>query len=239
MHIWWRHSLSWQARVQTNMGNLTYCPPKPAAGAASRAEVPVHCSHQSSCYESSSAAFPSEKPHPRDREHHTRLLQAWSTVPNPNTFHQEVAMRKSLWQSATKTLPKTVTKTLNDTRASMRTFPTLITSLHPLHLMPVTSASVERANSALKFVKTYWRTRWARAGWMPFCSCSCTRTYSCRWARWWTLLWGGNHENCFDLAANPMADVWRTFSTTENTGHDTIGLQSYTGLCPVDNMYMY
>ena len=41
----------------------------------------------------------------------------------------------------------------------MRTFPNIITSLHLLQVMPVSSASVKRANSALKFVKTDKRNK--------------------------------------------------------------------------------
>ena len=48
---------------------------------------------------------------------------------------------------------------MNDRKASAKAFPNVITALHLLQLLPVTSASVERANSGLKFVKTDRRNR--------------------------------------------------------------------------------
>ena len=61
-------------------------------------------------------------------------------LPSPSTFDQEVVMWKTLWQSATKTPCNTVTETLNDARAFMGTFLNVITFLHLLQFMPVTTA---------------------------------------------------------------------------------------------------
>jgi len=79
-------------------------------------------------------------------------------LPSKETFHHEVMMWKTLWGSSS-THPANITATLNDERVSRTTFPNLVTMLHLLLLTPVTSASVERANSALKFVKSDRRNR--------------------------------------------------------------------------------
>jgi hypothetical protein len=79
-------------------------------------------------------------------------------LPSSCSFRQEVVMWKTLWESADG-LPDTITGTLNDRRVSIRSFPNIVTALHLLLLMPVTSASVERANSALKFLKSDRRNR--------------------------------------------------------------------------------
>ena len=58
------------------------------------------------------------------------------------------------------------------------TFPNIITFLHLLQLMPVTSTwSLQWRGPTLlsNLSKLTEDTRWVRAGWMPICSCSCTR----------------------------------------------------------------
>ena len=81
-------------------------------------------------------------------------------LPIASTFHQELMIWKMMWMSANKEeLPSTLTATLNHGRVSSKNFPNISTVLHLLLMTPVTAATVERANSALKFVKSDGRSR--------------------------------------------------------------------------------
>lgn len=81
-------------------------------------------------------------------------------LPSPHSFSQEIRLWKTLWNSMTESeLPATIQATLAHRRVSQRSFPNLFSLLNLLLLMPVTTAAVERANSALKFIKTDRRNR--------------------------------------------------------------------------------
>ena len=80
--------------------------------------------------------------------------------PSPATFHHKIIMWKTLWKPASSAAaPDAIASLLEDKRVSRATFPNVYTLLHLLLLIPVTSATVEWTNSALKFVKTERRSR--------------------------------------------------------------------------------
>ena len=74
-------------------------------------------------------------------------------LPSPATFRQEIRRWKMLWTASTK-LPSTLSATLTSSACVPKSYPNIATILHILSITPVTSASTERANSALKFLKS-------------------------------------------------------------------------------------
>ena len=79
-------------------------------------------------------------------------------LPAAATFLQEIKLWQNLWRTADEK-PTSIEDTLNHPRVSSMTFPNIVSILNLMLLLPVTSAGVERANSALKFIKTDRRNR--------------------------------------------------------------------------------
>ena len=76
-----------------------------------------------------------------------------SDLPSAKTFMQEIRRWKIYW-SDQPNAPSTLQATLASPLYSPKSYPNISTVLHVLSVTPVTSASTERANSALKFVKS-------------------------------------------------------------------------------------
>ena len=72
-------------------------------------------------------------------------------LPCVQSIEQEILMWKMRWQSIDKK-PDTIQRTLEEMNEHL--YPNIATILRILLLIPVTSASVERSNSSLKFIKT-------------------------------------------------------------------------------------
>ena len=79
------------------------------------------------------------------------LRFAEDRLPHPGTFSQELRRWKTFWER-NDDRPTTITTTLFQTNPIM--FPNIYAFLQFLLIIPVTVASVERANSAFKFIKT-------------------------------------------------------------------------------------
>ena len=79
-------------------------------------------------------------------------------LPEADTFVPEVALRKRKWTavSVAGELPKELSAVLDATNSLQ--FPNISTILNILTIIPVTTATVERGNSALRFVKTDLRS---------------------------------------------------------------------------------
>ena len=75
-------------------------------------------------------------------------------LPEPSCLQEEVERWKLLW-ATTEEKPTTLEGTLVSERvlACKGCYPNIITIIHYLMILPVTSATVERANSALGFIK--------------------------------------------------------------------------------------
>ena len=80
-----------------------------------------------------------------------------SDLPSAETFMQEIRWWKIYWSDKTKA-PLTLQATLASPLYSPRSYPNISTALHILSVTPVTSASTERANLVLKFVKNNQRS---------------------------------------------------------------------------------
>lgn len=78
-------------------------------------------------------------------------------LPSPATFTQEFQLWKVLWQRQTDK-PIDISSTLSDSRCCSLMFPNITKILYLLMLTSVTSSSVERANSSLKFIKNPMRS---------------------------------------------------------------------------------
>ena len=74
-----------------------------------------------------------------------------SDLPAADSFRQEVERWVMRWK-VNKTLPQSLSNTYRATNCHL--YPNISCILHLLLVAPVTSASVERANSALAYVKT-------------------------------------------------------------------------------------
>ena len=72
---------------------------------------------------------------------------------SPNTVVQELHRWKALWNGQPD-IPTTLAETLQSSQFSTKSYPNISTILHILSITPVTFASTERANSALKYIKT-------------------------------------------------------------------------------------
>ena len=81
-------------------------------------------------------------------------------LPSPSSFSQELRLWTSHWSSITEK-PGTILDTLKSVsyQGLEQMFPNILTILRMLLTMPSTSASVERANSSLKYVKNKYRSR--------------------------------------------------------------------------------
>lgn len=78
-----------------------------------------------------------------------------SDMPDQSSFLQE--LWKQMWSHQTDQ-PDTLSKTLLDDRTCRTMFPNITKVIHLLLLTSVTSSSVERANSYLRFIKSYLRS---------------------------------------------------------------------------------
>jgi hypothetical protein len=74
-------------------------------------------------------------------------------LPSLTSVHQEIVKWKTHWSKITDK-PSTISATIKHETVSAEIFPNICTMLRITLLAPVTSATVERANSALKFVKS-------------------------------------------------------------------------------------
>ena len=90
------------------------------------------------------------------------LLVAYGNdLPSRSTFQQEVKLWKCLWESdaerqVASDLPQTISETL--VIATAQRFPNINTILTVLLVLPVTTATVERGNSSLGYVKSDLRS---------------------------------------------------------------------------------
>ena len=76
-------------------------------------------------------------------------------LPDETCFHQEIRLWKRKWEGMEQK-PSTLTATLKDINTIQ--FPNIAAIMRIVLLQPATSATVERANSALKRVKTDLRS---------------------------------------------------------------------------------
>ena len=73
-------------------------------------------------------------------------------LPFPQTFHQEIALWKTMWKNSP-IKPNSLVTTIADRNASAPTIlPNITTIIKLLLLTSVTSSGVERANSSLRFI---------------------------------------------------------------------------------------
>ena len=82
------------------------------------------------------------------------------------SFHSRDLPAAATWQNLWRTAdekPTSIEDTLNHPRVSSVTFPNIVSILNLMLLLPVTSAGVERANSALKCIKQTGGTECKRA----------------------------------------------------------------------------
>ncbi|CAC5396466.1 unnamed protein product [Mytilus coruscus] len=77
-------------------------------------------------------------------------------MPYPDSFRQEFRLWNELWREQTDK-PSTLTSTVTDPRVCSTIFPKIVKLLSLLSLTSVTSSSTERANSSLKYIKTFSR----------------------------------------------------------------------------------
>ena len=88
------------------------------------------------------------------------LLEAYKfDLPDPDALFAELRLWKTKWNSNVEeqpedAIPHSVEETLRNVRDQERLFPNITQVLKLLLVTPVTTASVERANSALGFVKS-------------------------------------------------------------------------------------
>jgi hypothetical protein len=82
-------------------------------------------------------------------------------LPDPTALEDELQRWRILWEGdEEELLPGTIEATLMCPKLALKksSYPNVIRALQLLLLLPVTSASVERSNSALGFVKTSRRS---------------------------------------------------------------------------------
>jgi hypothetical protein len=92
-----------------------------------------------------------------DETANTLLKYFNDDLPAPNRFRQELNLWQRLWSSKD-VQPDTIQATLADEDVCHLMYPNIYTILHILLLTSVTSSSVERANSALRFIKNRARS---------------------------------------------------------------------------------
>ncbi|XP_062508479.1 52 kDa repressor of the inhibitor of the protein kinase-like [Corticium candelabrum] len=93
--------------------------------------------------------------------HQAAILKAYAPdLPDDPTFEAEIRRWKRKWEYAgAATLPTSVTETLG--AVNEVAYPNIVCILRLLLIIPVTTATVERANSALKLIKTDLRSTMA------------------------------------------------------------------------------
>ena len=77
-------------------------------------------------------------------------------LPSPDSFQQELKLWQQMWGNAS-SIPKTLSDTLADSRSCRIMYPNITKIIHMLLLTSVTSCTVERANSSLRFLKSCLR----------------------------------------------------------------------------------
>lgn len=80
-------------------------------------------------------------------------------LPSPSTILQELRRWKVLWSGRSDELPTSLSVTLNSPFFSPIAYPNIATIFHILSITPVTVATTERANSALKHIKSPKRSK--------------------------------------------------------------------------------
>lgn len=98
---------------------------------------------------------PSNHPRLNQEVLHAIETSFGSDMPDQSSFLQE--LWKQMWSHQTDQ-PDTLSKTLLDDRTCRTMFPNITKVIHLLLLTSVTSSSVERANSYLRFIKSYLRS---------------------------------------------------------------------------------
>ena len=78
-------------------------------------------------------------------------------LPAPESFNQEFKLWTQRWKSCSSILPQNISETLE--QVDSKVYPNICTILHLLMIIPVTAATVERGNSALKYVKSDFRSK--------------------------------------------------------------------------------
>ena len=78
-------------------------------------------------------------------------------LPLPSTFDQELNLWRRQWNTQVEK-PKDLSDTLTDSRVCTLMYPNITKILHLLLLTSVTSSTVERANSSLRFIKNSFRS---------------------------------------------------------------------------------
>ncbi|KAK3104654.1 hypothetical protein FSP39_007252 [Pinctada imbricata] len=82
-----------------------------------------------------------------------------SDMPDVESLGQELVLWKHMWsRQDEQERPQTLTGTLQSPRSCPTMYPNIMTALQLMLLTSVTSSSVERANSSLRFIKGYLRT---------------------------------------------------------------------------------
>lgn len=98
----------------------------------------------------------------RITDHHIKEIQQCfqDDMPCPFTFKQEVRTWVQQWSGHAEKPDKIATtlQRLSEEGLSEKLFPNIVVILRTLLTLPATSASVERANSALKYVKNVYRS---------------------------------------------------------------------------------
>ncbi|XP_078585777.1 52 kDa repressor of the inhibitor of the protein kinase-like [Branchiostoma floridae x Branchiostoma japonicum] len=80
-------------------------------------------------------------------------------LPSPFSFHQELRLWKAQWKDTpVKLKPTSLPSTLSHPYSNPGVYPNVCAMLHILMLTPVTSAGVERSNSALRYIKNVYRS---------------------------------------------------------------------------------
>ncbi|XP_066274145.1 52 kDa repressor of the inhibitor of the protein kinase-like [Branchiostoma lanceolatum] len=96
--------------------------------------------------------------HNLQEDHILQLQQYYEPdLPSPLSFRQELRLWKAEWQGE-EDKPTSLESTTCHPSSNPRVYPNVCTMLHLLMLTPVTSAGVERANSALRYVKNVYRS---------------------------------------------------------------------------------
>ena len=77
-------------------------------------------------------------------------------MPSPDTIHQELSLWITMWNNTKSNIPDILSGTLANNQVCHMMFPNILKIIHLLLLTSVTSADVERANSA--FVKNTFQS---------------------------------------------------------------------------------
>ena len=78
-------------------------------------------------------------------------------MPSPSSFFQELNLWRRMWMNVEEK-PDSIEATLSNNRTCTVIYPNITKILYLLLLTSVTSSSVERANSSLKFIKNHLRS---------------------------------------------------------------------------------